>query len=636
MDNGERKCIAVIISKPERKYQEGLLKGICRSAFAKGMNVAVFATSLLEGMEEYKWGEQEIFDLIRFEKFAGIVYAVGSFYGNDFSREFSKKMQEVAASGIPVVAVDGEVDGIPSYFNDDANAVEDIIDHLITVHGVEDIAFMTGHQGHPHAENALQAYKNAMSAHNLPIFQDRICYGDYWYNESENFVKKLQSSVNGLPEAIVCANEYMAIGAYRALHARGVFMPKSILLACAANDAANVPYLLVGENSLENVGFEAVETISRAMEGEKLQGEVKFFPCKNKLCTSVGCGCQKASAYDYSKERGVLVDTDPGYYGECNFYREGMLSKKDFPSLFRSFDEHTQYIKGFQELHMCMCDGWDSPAFLIGDVKKNPYTDRMQLYYSRKETPEGPVVCIGENRYFEKKEMFPTLFRNDGEPTLFIFRAMHFLDRNFGYVVINNGQNTRVYDYVFNFWMHDITNALESQCRLQSVNYMFYTDIMTGLYSRNGYNTMLPTVLKDAAEQDKQILVVLADLNGLKKINDTFGHKEGDAAIRAAALLLKEQTVPGAVYERNFRIGGDEYVKIAIGDFAKEGLETFKEELYRTVEAFSQNSGKPYKTEMSVGYCCDKVTAMEALEALQSEADKRMYVEKQWLKGLRK
>lgn len=633
MDNERRKCIAVVISKPERKYQEGLLKGICKSAFANGMNVAVFATTLMEGMEEYLWGEQQIYDLIQFERFAGIVYAIDSFYGNDCTEELSGKLIAVAKKGIPVVAIDGVVPGMPSYFNDDSNAVEDIINHLVGEHELTDIAYMTGHKGHPHAENSLRAYKETMEKLGLCVCEDRTYYGDYWYNEAENFVNLLSESEKGLPQAIVCANEYMAIGAYRALHKRGVYMPKHIKLACTSNNAATAPYFLTAENNLENVGFEACEKILRVLCGEELGEEKKYFPCKNTLMTSVGCGCQKASAYDYSEERGVLIDTDPGYFGECNFYREGMLSKKDYYSLFKTFDEHTRYIQGFQSIHMCMCEGWDDPNFLINDTKKNPYTNRMQLYFSRRESAEGPKVFIGENKYFPKEEMFPDLFTDEGEPSLYLFRALHFLDRNFGYVVIDNGKSPKVYDYTFNFWLHDVTNALESQCRLQSVNYMFYTDIMTGLYNRNGFNTMLTDVLRDAVETKKQVLVALADLNCLKTINDTYGHEEGDVAIKAGAAILKQQKIECAVYEKNFRIGGDEFVKIAVGVFDEAVVERFKEELYTAVQDFSMHSGKPYKFEMSIGFCYSCISSMEEIDLLMSRADKKMYEEKQRLKS---
>lgn len=635
MESKERKCIAVIISKPERKYQEGLIKGICDSAFEKGMNVAVFATSILEGMDEYLWGEEEIFKLIQFDKFAGVVYAAGSFYGGEITKRLNERIKEVAARGIPVVVVDGIVEGLPCLFNDDSHAVVDVVDHLVKVHRLKDIAYMTGHKGHPHAENSLQSYRNTMAKYGFKVSEDRVYYGDYWYNEAENFVNQLEKSGNGYPEAIVCANEYMAIGIYKALYAREVYMPKDIKIACTSNDSSNAPYLLTGENGLENVGVEACKIICRVMDGGELGDEVRMIPCKNHLITSVGCGCQKSSAYNYSNEKGVQLDIDAGYLGELNFARESMLFMKDYSSLVKALEDNFKHFHNFNELHICMNDGWEDPHLIINDIRRNTYTDKIQLFYSRKSTPEGPQITVGNPTYFAKEEMFPGIFADEGEPSVFVFHPLHYLDRNFGYVVLNNGQSPKAYEYTFNFWLHDIADGVESLCRLRSVNYMFYTDVMTGLYNRNGFNTMLSEIIEEAKKEDKTILVALADMNYLKKINDTYGHAEGDIAIKSAASLLKTTTVPCAISEKNFRIGGDEFVKIAIGDFTDEYVLEFKEKLYQAADEFTKKSDKPYITQMSLGYCMGKVNTVEELEAFLTKADAAMYEEKVSLKANR-
>lgn len=635
MDKKERKCIAVVISKPERKYQEGLLRGICNTAFAKGMNVAVFATSLLEGMEEYLWGEEEIYELIQYDKFAGVVCAIGSFYGGEITDKISKKMQEVAASGIPVVVVDGRVEGLPSYFNDDSNAVADLIDHLVKEHANRDIAFMTGRKGHPHAENALQSFRNCMTKNGIKVFEERIYYGDYWYNEGENFVKQLEESSLGLPQAIICANEFMAISVYKALYARGVYMPKHIKLACTTNDSSTAPYFLVGENNLENVGREACEKILRVIDGEELGDEEKFFECKNNLITSVGCGCQKASAYDYSKERGILLDTDAGYFGELNFARENMIFVRDYASFAEALERNIEHVRGYKEMHLCMCEGWDDPNRIIMDIKKNPYSDRMQIFYSRIETESGTKVTVEGKESFEKVDMFPGLFEDTGEPTIYVFHSLHYLDRNYGYVVLNNGQSTHVYDYLFNFWLHDVADGIESLCRLKSVNYMYYTDIMTGLYNRNGYNTLLFDVVTEAKKKGKSILYALADMNFLKKINDTYGHEEGDVAIKAAASIIKDTVFSDALEEKNFRIGGDEFVKIAVGDFTEESIKQFKDRLYEAADIYTKNSGKPYITQLSLGCYIGKADSVEDIDSFLSKADEAMYQEKVRLKATR-
>ena len=127
----------------------------------------------------------------------------------------------------------------------------------------------------------------------------------------------------------------------------------------------------------------------------------------------------------------------------------------------------------------------------------------------------------------------------------------------------------------------------------------------------------------------------MADMNGLKQVNDTYGHEEGDGLIIAGATLLRNQHVDGAVYEKNFRTGGDEFVKIAVGEFTPACVDQFIKGLYASAAAYSEGSGKPYPVEMSVGCCFGKAANMEQMEALLSRADQRMYEEKKRLKGKR-
>ena len=59
----QRKCIAVLIEKPNKDYQAGILKGIYKAAFSHGMNVAVFSVTMPRSSDNYHSGEMNIFTL---------------------------------------------------------------------------------------------------------------------------------------------------------------------------------------------------------------------------------------------------------------------------------------------------------------------------------------------------------------------------------------------------------------------------------------------------------------------------------------------------------------------------------------------------------------------------------------------
>src|SRR5208283_2367731 len=82
----------------------------------------------------------------------------------------------------------------------------------------------------------------------------------------------------------------------------------------------------------------------------------------------------------------------------------------------------------------------------------------------------------------------------------------------------------------------DVTSLKDMEDRLRILS---LTDELTGLYNRRGFLTFAAQLLKLSKRQNKGIFVLYADLDDLKKINDTFGHQEGDLALIDAANVLK-------------------------------------------------------------------------------------------------
>ena len=84
-------------------------------------------------------------------------------------------------------------------------------------------------------------------------------------------------------------------------------------------------------------------------------------------------------------------------------------------------------------------------------------------------------------------------------------------------------------------------------------------DSLTGLYNRNFYEKEIPKMVAQAKRSDTDLLVVVVDVDGLKKMNDTYGHKAGDKLIKGLAKLLVKQVRESDMV---VRMGGDEFVLI--------------------------------------------------------------------------
>ena len=158
---------------------------------------------------------------------------------------------------------------------------------------------------------------------------------------------------------------------------------------------------------------------------------------------------------------------------------------------------------------------------------------------------------------------------------------------------------------------------------------------MTGLFNRNGFNSMLPQMITEAREAGKNFLLIMSDLNGLKYVNDSFGHSEGDNLINTAAGLLSCTRISGASCEKNFRIGGDEFVIISS---AHTEAQTRKQLNYMRERLHTQGC------EISVGVASSESTSdlpkiIEQAENEMRREKKEYYVRggsKRQLRGLNK
>ncbi|HKB71400.1 MAG TPA: CHASE3 domain-containing protein, partial [Thermoanaerobaculia bacterium] len=144
-------------------------------------------------------------------------------------------------------------------------------------------------------------------------------------------------------------------------------------------------------------------------------------------------------------------------------------------------------------------------------------------------------------------------------------------------------------------------------------------DELTGLYNRRGFLIHAEDRVKFAARLGTREVLVFADVDGLKSINDTFGHFVGDEAITAAAGLLRSSFRDTDVVAR---IGGDEFVVLALMD-RDEDVEVPIRSLRAAIQAWNAHAGMAFRLSMSVG-----TTYFEPgtrLEELIAAADRKMY-----------
>lgn len=151
------------------------------------------------------------------------------------------------------------------------------------------------------------------------------------------------------------------------------------------------------------------------------------------------------------------------------------------------------------------------------------------------------------------------------------------------------------------------------------------TDEMTGMANRRNGLLFLEKQLQLSRREGSALSVCYVDINGLKEVNDAYGHKEGDELIRIAGGLMKE---PLRESDMLCRLGGDEFLLVFPRCSLKRAVEVW-ERVEQNLKAFNEDGKKPYIVGLSHGFAEFGPTGENSVDELISIADREMYRKKQ-------
>ena len=147
------------------------------------------------------------------------------------------------------------------------------------------------------------------------------------------------------------------------------------------------------------------------------------------------------------------------------------------------------------------------------------------------------------------------------------------------------------------------------------------TDDLTKLNNRRGFFLLAEQILKIASRSRNGIYLMYTDLDDLKRINDTFGHEEGDRALQAYANLLKENYRESDVIAR---IGGDEFVLLPVGT-SKDDIAVILDRFNTILTGYNQSHDNPWILSATIGLAFFDPEAPATLDELLRQADKALY-----------
>lgn len=631
----QRKRLAVVLSEAGGTYQKNLLEGLLDEAFRDDFDVCVFTSFMKHGSpDKYRTGESNIYNLINLEKFDGLIIVPDTV---KFTGVTERLVPECRRIGLPVVTVDLQIEDMPCVWGSDSDDIELLVDHLIDVHGCRVLDFISGIKDHPHSLNREAGYKRSLEKHGIPVEQERIHYGDFMRDKYAVIADDILNSGRPLPQGIasVCDSSVEALAGE--LIARGYDVPGDIRItgydttALSPEAVGNVTTMYRNSG---DTGVRAVRCMYRLLYGK--EPENKTERVQSSIITSESCGCGLAAHkpnYSSNNRRDRFFDSATDFYSEYNFMIEDLIAIDTYEDFFWNLDWYTRYIDHPDGIYICTCDEWKTESEEEKDgYRTTGYPDTVTQVY----TFENGQPSVDPERTIDTALMLPHLYNESEKPSVYYFTPLHFNDRCFGYTVLQYIDRPIVFNNEFADWMRNVDNAFESMRRRLTMKYLYesrerikafsVTDSLTGIYNRNGYNSIAVEMFENARSRDVGFFMLVGDMNNLKPINDTYGHIEGDESIKAAAQAMQSALDKN---EKCFRIGGDEFVIIGTGDYTEDGISAKMRKIEEYIAEYNQRSGKPYRISISLGYVCRPASGFGRIENALSVADEKMFISKQ-------
>ena len=252
------------------------------------------------------------------------------------------------------------------------------------------------------------------------------------------------------------------------------------------------------------------------------------------------------------------------------------------------------------------------------------YPERMELVFS---------WSASEGARFKPKRVGSRLNTSmyDGVGESYLFSPLHFMEYTVGYLCIRNCMDLMAIQGVSRI-INALTVALRNFFARRNLTYVNQVlsgvsmkDGLTGLYNRLGYHDLAYPLFREVCENGGRLGILFIDMDRLKHINDTYGHANGDLAIRSVANAIRrclpEKAVP-------VRYGGDEFLVIAP---AEDGAQVRRwiDTIAAALPAEAASLGAPGEFGISAGYLLTDPSGEKPLDEYVAAADKLMYREKQ-------
>ncbi len=561
----------------------------------------------------YNQGEYNIFTLPDLNQFDGIILDCNNIQDEMQRARLIEMLKEQNA---PVVSINYDVDDFYYVSVNNENPIREMMEHLYEVHGCRSFIFAGGPKENYENSIRVNTYLDCLKKFGLSVTENPVWYRDYDFETGIYYMQQLAEREEGLPDAIVCANDNIAAGLCTEAALRGYRVPDDFRVTGFDNlDKALYfqPQITTVEHHRGEIGQMCLKILYEIWQGRKPE---KYHMIDTECIFSESCGCPNSREVDYR----AYMKNQITYGVEKDNEDVKLVDLEADMSVCTSFTEifscASNFLQGYE------CDGF----FVVVDMDlldasikaefatSGYHRDKLKLVYANDFSNQVEIYSVDELEAY---------MQEFGSDCHFLHTPLHFGDKAIGYTVLKNGSFLYGKSQYF-YSMHSVlVKEMENLYRRRQIENanrvlreVYNRDQLTGLFNRIAYNERMEPDFEEYYRSNVVCSILFIDVNKFKQLNDTYGHKYGDEVLKKVAdLIQKHCTKDGYCY----RYGGDEFVMF-LPYLDRDAAELLRAEMKR--------AAKKINIGISIGMAVTNPAENKSLQAYVEVADEDMYRDK--------
>ena len=617
IEGSGHRVLAVCTSGIHRENVRDTVRELVAEGAKLGFRTVILNTFLdMYNKDAFTKGEASIFSLIESPVIDAVIVMPEAIKSEEVIRRIVERAKR---RGLPVISIDGMTEGCRNIVFNYGDSFEQIVRHVIDVHGCRRIHYVAGLKDNPFSEERTQRFLKVIEEKNIPAENIRIGHGDFWEEPAAALAESWFTSGEPLPEAVICANDSMALAVCGVLRDHKVRVPQDVIVTGFDGielEKYFVPRLTTCAADIGQAGRTAAATADTLLNGGTAP-EVTEIPYAMRVAQS--CGCHRIHSADLA---GKIMSISSDIAGN-EAHESFMFDYLRHTLGCRRKSELAETMKRFGHFDMWCCTGAGYFSDKLVRQRFGDFPAEMRLLATNVEGHS----FTGK---FPTGDLLPTLPEILESRDSVMFSPIHSESDLIGYLGISIELDKNLFLMARRFTMltdqilWNYKNRLVIERANEKLAEMHIHDPMTGTLNRRGFYKKASRMIKRIESRGGCAVIFSADMDGLKQINDSFGHNEGDKAIKALASALIKCAGSESICAR---FGGDEFIIMTAAENAEQAGD-FAERVQGMLDDHVRRVKAPYRIRVSIGAVDRVISETEELDECIRLADELMYREK--------